>query len=289
MRQAPAVYTATNLGYESVTAETIDADMDIDGGQIDSRAINNGKRKETKATVESLKKKAKKTLAEMVGKTPERKQEIMEESLVRTHVGGMVDLKTRIEQSMTPARRLFINYCSRATGNARDRIRIALEYNTLSKSATIRKDRGVVPSDSVPSRFHEEPARTALMAAIEAEWAATSALQNQYESCVKACEDGYALSHHDKMFWGRARTRALGTIGTEGGVPDGVLGFRPSSEQTDPQYLCRLVQKVASSNFETAERTDRERLQHTFGEYTVEHPTTLPTISKKQRELDLEK
>ena len=128
------------------------------------------------------------------------------------------------------------------------------------------------------------------MAAIEAEWAATSALQNQYESCVKACEDGYALSHHDKMLWGRARTRALGTIGTEGGVPDGVLGARPSLEQKDPQYLCQLVQKMASSNFETAERkNDRERLQHTFGEYTVEHPTTLPTISKKQRELDLEK
>jgi len=264
--------------------------MDVDDEsetQTDNRTRSKRKDEFSSATVESLKKRAKKTRKELDGKTPEKQDEILEKLCVETHVGGAAWMKERVESASTPARRLFINYCSRATGNARDRIRLATDCYSLSKSAAIQAQGGKVKNRSVPKRFRDDPAKSMLLAFVETEWSLSDALSDQYETCIDACKDGFALSEEDKMFWGRVRQRARESVPSEGGLPSGVLDTNSSSRKHDPEYIKNLVELESGGEFTSAERDGHERLQHAFGEYSVAHPKSLPKITKKTREKDL--
>ena len=287
-RKIPGVISASALGYASSCGESINIDADTDATEHDHRTHTKRKEPEGSITVESLAKKAKTIVTSLEGCTPEKQQELMHESLIQTHVGGMTDMKTRIEGTVTAARRLFIAFCTRATGKARDRLRCATECHSISKSASIQSTRGKLKHTAVPKRFKEAAAKTALLTLVETEWSNSTTLSAQHATCIDACKAGFTLSEEDKWFWGRVRKRARESVGKQGGVPQGVLDVKKSSCSADPRYIKNLVELESGAEFTCAERDGRERLQHNFGEYAVAHPNSLPKITKAQREKDLE-
>jgi len=299
VRLAPAFYTSTKLGYSTTASETTVADEHM---QIDElintektcspivRSSHNGKRKThspSDFTPEMYAETAKKRIRARKSETDQQEQDGLADLLVEAHASGMMDLKDRIEKQMTPDRRLYAHYCSRSTMNSRDRLRNAFECESTTATATIQDEEGIRAENKAPPRFKTQAAIDAFLKLAEEEWSRDTALSNEYESCVDACEAGFALSTQCGRFWGRVRTRARESVGQEDGVPANVLDTLPSSQKSDPTHIRHVIEEHVGACFDTRAKNERHRIHHEFGDYVCEQPQLIPNTRREQRESDL--
>lgn len=294
-RQASALFTASKLGYTPGCSSTIDDTMLTD--LVDDtcspliRPKHNGKRRlqvESEYDEQAYQDAAKKRIKAQETETPAQKEQRLADLLIETHASGMMDLKNRMERQVTASRRLFAHYCSRSTLYSRDRLRNALECESTTATAMVQEEYGKRPADGAPPRFKTPEAIDAFLLLVEEEWTCNAALSSQYDSCVEACEAGFALSTECNRFWGNVRTRARASVGKENGVPTGVLDTLLSSKKHDPMHIRHAIEAHVGSCFDTRKKRERHRIHHEFGEYVCEQPHLIPNTRKEQRESDLQ-